>query len=924
MKRIIALILAAMMMLSCVAFAGEETGKKEEYVSADYADALELLRLTGIVGKDFVFTDSKAKRGDFAGMLVRAKGMKEYVAGYNNNTFTDVTENDPNFSEIAAAKDMGLINGYSDGTFRPENEITLFEAAICLTRVLGYSAKAEGLGGYPAGYHSVIRETKLLDGIKGAINSPAHNADVLMLFYNALHTKVLEATEVSSEGTTLSAKNGATLLYNSFGISFTDGIVNGVDITNLYGKNDLPYYCIYVGEDVYYTETDINYLLGYHIRAYYKLEKEKTRIKLAIKDKKKNSENVVDITDIVSIEKGILKTADADGNEEKYTYSVSAPVIYNGTNTKAAFNDKIYVEDGKKLSGTVKLLDNNNDKKADVIFVDAYENMIVGRVDSEKSYVYDYFNPKRKILLSTDTAEPYVNIYGSDGEMTEVSDLTTGTSITIYKSKPDAWQTFIRVYTSSKLITGVVEKSEEINGRTYVYIDGKAYMLSDYAVENSMGVSVGRTADILLNYLGEIARFTYSTEPGDYSWAMLCAVKKTKGFEGTYLVRVMEDSGNFSDMSFNEKLIADGVEYNLGNSGSAASLIANLRKASTIISGRAYDEGEDPYCFQMIKYGINNEGKINYIDTVLDETGELSNEENLKLNNEVYFGVIDAATPEYTASVNMISQKIIVSKSYNVFMYPSEGNERDTNYYAASSTGYFVNGSKQAGLLWFKDNASDFTASVFLRQFQSSSIKGDMPSMTAYIVTKVTEAVNAEGEKRKKWYLYSRGASIEILANPELVSATEVEEDKITADEISDGDIIYYTENSANGEVEAFLAFYTLADGKYFTTGSLTYNQLEPAYAIRSTPGGIKLIFHSDAPDGIEAGVNSTSYKLFNNIHNATGITYYDVRTKKARQGNHNDIIGYLDNTDEFTAEVMARWYHPTSKIIREMIVYGR
>lgn len=929
MKRILAIILAALMVVSFMGYAEESAEvKAEASANTDYSDALALLRLTGILDDEFVLTDSNAKRGSFAAFLVRAKGMKTYVFGYGSDVFSDVGSDNPYYSEIAAAKDMGLINGYSDGSFRPDNDITLFEAAICLTRVLGYSIKAEGMGGYPSGYHAVIRETELLDGISAPLNEPASLKNVITLIYNALHTKVLEASGVSSDGGfILEAENGKTLLYNSFGLSFTDGVVNGVDITNLYGKNDLPYYCIYVGDEVFYTETDINYLLGYHIRAYYKLEKEKTRIKLAIKDKKKNNENIINISDVVSISDGTLVAEGGEGKEKKYSYDRTAPVIYNGANTKADFNTGIYVENGKVLSGTVKLLDNNNDKKADVVFIDAYEDMVAGRIDAENSVVYDYFDSKKKIALPVDTADPYVLIYDESGEAIEASGIPAGASITVYKSKSDAWQTFIKVYVSTSEISGMLERSEEINGKLNIYIEGKPYALSDYAIANSIGISIGRTADVLLNHMGEIARFSYSTEPGDYTWGLISAVKNSGGFEGRLQVRVMDSSESFNDTIFADKVKVDGAEINLGSQTAKNSFIALLRKASTAISGRTYEQGSaDPYCFQLVKYGINKDGEINYVDTILDENGDIANAESIKLDNEVYYGVIDSSKPEYTSSVNMISQKIIVANEYNVFMYPGEGFENDSTYYAVRGSGYFVNGGSQHGLLWFKDNDEDFTASVFLRQYSSAGIDDDMPTFKTHIVTKITDAVNSEGEKRKKWYLYSQGEAKEILVDPELYSTVsegnQSTVDSVLATEVSEGDIIYITENTVTGELDLFVMLYSFKNNKYYPEEGK--NKIEPSYAIKSTRGGIKLIYHSDAPDGIESGVNSTAYRLFNNIKNATGITYYNTKTKKARQGSYNDITGYLDNPDEYTSELIVRWYHPTSKIIREMFVYER
>ena len=66
MKRILAIILAALMVVPFMGYAEESAEvKAEASANTDYSDALALLRLTGILDDEFVLTDSNAKRGSF-------------------------------------------------------------------------------------------------------------------------------------------------------------------------------------------------------------------------------------------------------------------------------------------------------------------------------------------------------------------------------------------------------------------------------------------------------------------------------------------------------------------------------------------------------------------------------------------------------------------------------------------------------------------------------------------------------------------------------------------------------------------------------------------------------------------------------------------------------------------------------------------
>lgn len=52
-------------------------------------------------------------------------------------TFTDVSEDDFYYKSIIAAAGSGLVNGYEDGTFRPDNTIKRAEAVTVINRLLG-------------------------------------------------------------------------------------------------------------------------------------------------------------------------------------------------------------------------------------------------------------------------------------------------------------------------------------------------------------------------------------------------------------------------------------------------------------------------------------------------------------------------------------------------------------------------------------------------------------------------------------------------------------------------------------------------------------------------------------------------------------------------------------------------------------------
>ena len=108
-------------------------------VSADkwYNNAVSTLCHMGVLGgySDGTFRpNAPITRAEFAKIAVsfsQANGSAVY------SYFTDVKTTDWFAPYVTTAKDSGLIEGYSDGSFKPENRITRAEACTIVNRVLG-------------------------------------------------------------------------------------------------------------------------------------------------------------------------------------------------------------------------------------------------------------------------------------------------------------------------------------------------------------------------------------------------------------------------------------------------------------------------------------------------------------------------------------------------------------------------------------------------------------------------------------------------------------------------------------------------------------------------------------------------------------------------------------------------------------------
>lgn len=77
--------------------------------------------------------DSEATRVDFVMVIVRSLGLKP-VKG--ENPFIDVSESTRFYPYVQTAYDYGIISGFGDGTFHPEEKITLEQAMSVLARAM--------------------------------------------------------------------------------------------------------------------------------------------------------------------------------------------------------------------------------------------------------------------------------------------------------------------------------------------------------------------------------------------------------------------------------------------------------------------------------------------------------------------------------------------------------------------------------------------------------------------------------------------------------------------------------------------------------------------------------------------------------------------------------------------------------------------
>lgn len=165
--------------------------------------AVEAIQALGIITGDSsgdLNLSSPVTRAEFVTMMTAASSYKDSIGeGSGVSLFKDVKSDHWASEYIKLAVEQGWMSGYVDGTFRPDNQITLEEACTALLKMLGYDSSTLA-GSYPSAQLSKASSVGLRDDVDAVQGEALTRQDCVMLFYNLL---VSDDSSGTVYGTTL-------------------------------------------------------------------------------------------------------------------------------------------------------------------------------------------------------------------------------------------------------------------------------------------------------------------------------------------------------------------------------------------------------------------------------------------------------------------------------------------------------------------------------------------------------------------------------------------------------------------------------------------------------------------------------------------------------------------------------------------------
>ncbi|EOD01852.1 S-layer homology domain-containing protein [Caldisalinibacter kiritimatiensis] len=185
-KRLTALLIIFIILFSSLAVAQEVTEEQKEA-------AEKLVALGILTGYDdgSLKLENHITRAEFTTLAVRIILKDKEVDQYQKDSrFNDVKKDHWASGYINIAVEEGLINGYNDGTFRPENKITYSEVITILVRLLGYDDSLDENKEWPLNYIQKALELGIDNGEVIIPDSYSTRGEVVYYIYNTLLVKL--------------------------------------------------------------------------------------------------------------------------------------------------------------------------------------------------------------------------------------------------------------------------------------------------------------------------------------------------------------------------------------------------------------------------------------------------------------------------------------------------------------------------------------------------------------------------------------------------------------------------------------------------------------------------------------------------------------------------------------------------------------
>ncbi len=740
--------------------------------------------------------DEDITRAEMADIITRLLGVSK-VTDAGSLPFSDVTEDNKYYSNICTVYKMGIISGYGDGRFGPDDSVTYQQALKFLVMTLGYDVYAKNKGGYPMGYMAVAVEKGITKNVNYNEKETVSRAVAAQLVYNSLNVEMMMQDSYSTAATYSSSKD-KTLLTERLGLKKKKGIVTAIGVSRLneigQSSNEDE---IEIDRIVYKkSEVSCDGLLGYSVVFYYttSTETDDKTIVYITKDAHQNNAIILD-PKYISIDDSRNTTINYQ-KDKKETYHLvqNAKILYNGVfiGTPSSINK----DDLVPVQGNVVIIDNNNDGTFEYVMISAVKNFIVDRValyNNQVSFKYgNQLDQKTDMILDEKDTSYAFKILFDDKPIT-LGDLKEWDVISVLQSQNSIGKKLITIYVSRNTVEGKIEEIVNSGDDKEVLIEGKSYKIADnyLAAVNSerfdaKNITLNMEGTFYLSKDGYIAGVDTSKSTMIKTGYLISAGVKS-GIESTAQIKIYTSDGKVkifdceTNMEYYDTQNQNGINLKSG-------AVVDKLKVTDVNGGKTTDN-------QLLMYKVNDNDKI----------------------TEVYKALVNSSVPgilnykltlDYTYSHNpnvskelgryyagLLGSRYKITADAPIFNIPDD--RRDEDGYSITKVGSFGFDRYLDSIVLFNIDEY-YTAHAGIMYGGGGTITYDK---SVAILDRSTNIVNEKGENKLSLYCWIGGSLTQKIAYSEDVTCTA--QNWYPNTKISDlkkGDVFQFSVNS-NDEI---------------------------------------------------------------------------------------------------------------------------
>ncbi len=596
------------------------------------------------------FADETISRGQFAEYVAGFANAKNYSYNDGAEVFGDVPVSHRYYNEIRYLAENGYIDSVSEN-YAPDEPVSLGEAAVIMTRLMGYDFYAGLEGGDMNAYYSVAKKYEIMPQMSKSVNDSLTFNDVLEIFDSAAEAYILIN---NSTGQNVEYDDSSiTALYYFHDVLMMEDVVYAVGTRSVDGRNGAT--GIRIGESVFETDLyDAYRYLGYRVKAFYNEDSEK----LLFPEPVKRNEILTVAGNMIS---------DYNGSELEYYKNETSSAVKTEEITKSMnrmFNYNYvaeYSDEDVLTAEEIIFIDNDGNGDYETVNVINESIYSVNQISSFDGTIYDYYS--QPPLRTEDLKSALV--YDTNGTLVSLSAVATYDVLSVISDKQGE-NTII--YISRDEIEGIVESKNMTDEDKTVVIDGVRYELTDELAgqpttdgffEIGGGVTVlldrhGRAAYVEINDSINSGNFAYlikavSEEPGidpflrvyipnsgieDLKLARRSSINGTKVLEETDLNQIFENT-NIKAGSINQL-----IRYKLNDNGE----IQSVKTASYIYGAELYSTSsvftrmadmEDSY-YNATYRNFPGYARVDSNTVVMSVPSSAD-----KMSNEAYYGITE-------------------------------------------------------------------------------------------------------------------------------------------------------------------------------------------------------------------------------------------------------------------------------------------